>query len=190
MEGAGLLRNLQEFPMALSQESKKILRQIAWDSIKNSKTDPTFVWNDEISVKGASFVTLKKQDHLRGCMGTILAEHKLALDVIQNARNAAFRDPRFEPVEHREIPDLDLSISVLSPMEKLKIASEEELIKALRPEIDGLYLLSGSRRATFLPSVWEQIPDPEQYLSKLKQKAGIAGRMDDFSAYRYTTEHF
>ncbi|WP_020485513.1 AmmeMemoRadiSam system protein A [Methylomonas sp. MK1] len=140
----------------------------------------------------ATFVTLELRGQLRGCIGMLEAVRPLAEDVAENAFAAAFRDRRFPPLAAEELADLDLHISVLSPAVAMKFASEADLIAQLRPGIDGIILQEDGRRGTFLPSVWDDLPDPAQFLQHLKQKAGLPAAYwsDTMQAYRYTTEMF
>lgn len=121
------------------------------------------------------FVTLTKNGSLRGCIGTIEAQETLLVAVADCARGAAFRDPRFTPVEEEELAELRLEISVLTARESIAVSTRVELLQTLRPGVDGLLLEDGPRRSTFLPQVWQQLPDPEQFLSQLLQKAGLPG---------------
>ena len=138
----------------------------------------------------ASFVTLHCAGQLRGCVGTLEARRALVLEVSEMAQAAAFRDPRFQPLRAEEFEQLDLHISVLGVPETLAFSGEEELLRRLRPGIDGLILREGSRSGTFLPSVWEQLPEPREFLRRLKLKAGMDA--DYWSAQivvsRYTAE--
>lgn len=141
----------------------------------------------------ATFVTLlDDRDELRGCIGALEARWPLVEDVARHAFAAAFEDPRFLPVQLEELGRLTLSISILSPAVALPAASEAELIAALRPGIDGVILREGARRSTFLPSVWEQLPEPHQFLAHLRMKAGLPPDYwsDTFRFERYTTESF
>ena len=144
----------------------------------------------------ACFVTLQLDGDLRGCIGHLEAVQPLAIDVADNAFAAAFRDPRFAPVSGAELDALHIEISVLTPSEPLAFGSEEELIALLRPSIDGIILAEneadGSRRGTFLPSVWEQLPQPHDFLRHLKRKAGLSPDhwSDGIRAWRYRTESF
>ena len=124
--------------------------------------------------KRATFVTLKINGQLRGCIGTLVPQRALIKDVAYNACQAAFHDPRFEPLQARELDTLHISISILSPPESMQVASEAELIEQLQPGRDGLIIEDGRHRATFLPSVWEQLPDPVAFVHHLKLKAGMA----------------
>lgn len=143
---------------------------------------------------GAAFVTLELHGRLRGCIGSLepRAGRSLACDVSENAYAAAFRDPRFAPLAEDELAPLHLSISVIGPREPIACATERELLAALRPGVDGLILEAGSRRGTFLPSVWEQLPRPADFLRHLKRKAGLAE--DEWpaalQAWRYRTQYF
>lgn len=122
---------------------------------------------------GASFVTLRIQGELRGCIGTLEARQPLVQDVAQNAFNAAFRDPRFAPVSSQECSLLEIHISVLSQATTINFRSEADLLSQLRPGIDGLILSENCRRSTFLPTVWESLPEAANFFRKLKLKAGF-----------------
>ncbi len=125
----------------------------------------------------ATFVTLKQGGDLRGCVGAIQAHRLLAEDVIANARAAAFDDPRFEPMRRDELARTDIEVSLLSTPRRLLFEDHDGLVAQLRPGVDGLILEHGSgaaaQRATFLPQVWEALPDAEQFLAQLKRKAGF-----------------
>ena len=140
----------------------------------------------------ATFVTLEIGGQLRGCIGTLLAHQPLVQDVATHAYAAAFEDPRFPELTPEEFGQLDVHISVLSLPEPLQFDSEEDLLARLRPGVDGLILHFRHYRATFLPAVWESLPDPYVFLAQLKQKAGLP--LDFWSpelrAERYTTEYF
>ena len=140
----------------------------------------------------ASFVTLKREGRLRGCIGSLEPRAPLVLDVARNAFRCAFQDPRFPPVSADEVPALETSISVLSAPAELRFDSELGLAAALRPGIDGVILAEGKRRGTFLPQVWSSVPEPAAFLQRLKAKAGMAeGHWSpDVRAWRYTTETF
>ncbi len=140
----------------------------------------------------ATFVTLESGGALRGCIGSLEAYQPLVEDVAQHAFDAAFEDPRFPPVTREEAPRLAVHVSVLSPREPLDIRDEEELLRLLRPGVDGLVIAQGHRRATFLPSVWDSLPEPAEFLAHLKRKAGIPSgpSREALQAWRYTTESF
>ncbi|MDP2111404.1 MAG: AmmeMemoRadiSam system protein A [Thiobacillus sp.] len=122
---------------------------------------------------GASFVTLTRQGELRGCIGTLEAHRPLGLDVRENAVAAAFRDPRFLPLTRVEFDEIRVEVSVLSPSEVLVVASEEHALATLRPNVDGVVFEYRHYRSTFLPQVWEQLPDPAEFMAHLKRKAGL-----------------
>ncbi|GMG86958.1 AmmeMemoRadiSam system protein A [Biformimicrobium ophioploci] len=140
----------------------------------------------------ASFVSIKRGDELRACLGTVEAHRPLVSDVASNAHAAASRDHRFAPLEAWELATLQVQISVLSSAQPMEFTTEEELLAQLRPGTDGLVLEAGSARSTFLPVVWVALPDPQDFLRQLKLKAGLPG--DYFPAElrvsRYTTESF
>ncbi len=122
---------------------------------------------------GATFVTLRLDGELRGCIGTLEAEHPLRHDVVRNARNAALRDPRFEPLSEKELAGLSIEVSLLSTPEPLSFADEEDLTRQVEARRHGLVLEYGRHRSTFLPQVWEQLPDARDFLRHLKAKAGL-----------------
>jgi AmmeMemoRadiSam system protein A len=182
----------------LSQTHRTILLTTAWDSIRHGLETGTALRVDAghcevpLSEPGASFVTLHKQGELRGCIGSLQALRPLLTDVAENAFAAAFRDPRFAPLQVRELAELTLDISVLSVPEPMNFNSEQDLLRQLRPHRDGLILQDGPQRGTFLPSVWEALPDAERFLQQLKLKAGLAPDhwSDTMRAWRYSTECF
>ncbi len=132
---------------------------------------PADLW---LRVARATFVTLKKADELRGCIGSLEASRPLAEDVVANARAAAFRDPRFASLAAGEFETVDIEVSLLTAPKRLLFKDEEDLMRLLRPGKDGVILEREGRRATFLPQVWESLPDPAQFLAQLRQKAGFA----------------
>lgn len=140
--------------------------------------------------EGACFVTLHRRGELRGCIGTLSAHRPLLVDVQSNARAAAFGDPRFPPLEELELDDLLVEVSLLSTLESVDFESEQDLIRQLRPGVDGLLLESGFHRGTFLPAVWRSLPEPRLFLRNLKAKAGLAEDFwsSDLEVQRYTTQ--
>lgn len=145
-----------------------------------------------LTVRRSSFVTLRRGEELRGCCGTLDAPRPLAEDVWRNAWAAAFSDYRFPPLTASEWPQLSLHLSLLTSPERLDVTTESQLLAVLRPSLDGLILESETGRATFLPAVWEQLPDPAHFVRQLKMKAGWPARFwsDRVRAWRYTTESF
>jgi hypothetical protein len=136
---------------------------------------------------GATFVTLRKRGELRGCIGTLEARRPLLADVKSNAVAAAFRDPRFPPVTLLELEAIRIEISLLSPLRPIDFESEEDAVARLRPFEDGIVLEYGAARGTFLPQVWEDLPDPVNFLSQLKRKAGLPSSFwaRDVRLFRY-----
>ena len=145
---------------------------------------------EQLGLNRACFVTLHLRGHLRGCIGSLQAHRPLVIDVAQNAFNAAFKDPRFKPLDATEYPEIKLEISVLSPPKPIEFRTETDLINKLRPGVDGLILYDKGHRATFLPSVWDEVPDPLTFLQHLKAKAGLPTNYwsDSIKADNYTTE--
>lgn len=120
-----------------------------------------------------TFVTLKYAERLRGCIGSLSASAPIVSGVRENALNAAFRDPRFSPLKKDELADVRIEVSVLSEPVPLDYANAADLVTMLRPGIDGVIIKKGYASATFLPQVWEQLPQPESFLSHLCMKAGL-----------------
>lgn len=127
----------------------------------------------ELQQPGATFVTLTKDGELRGCIGTLQAHRPLAEDVRSNALAAAFLDSRFMPLTRDEFATVRVEVSLLAVPQPMRFTSEAEALARLRPNIDGVILESGWHRATFLPQVWEDLPDPRQFMAHLKRKAGL-----------------
>jgi AmmeMemoRadiSam system protein B/AmmeMemoRadiSam system protein A len=140
----------------------------------------------------ATFVTLTLKGELRGCIGAMVPQRPLILDVMHSAYRAAFSDPRFAPLSAQELAQLEIEISILSTPRLIEAASEQHLLKALRPDKDGLIIDDAGRRALFLPKVWQAVPQPQAFLQHLKAKAGMPAEhwSDNFRAYRFTTETF
>jgi AmmeMemoRadiSam system protein A len=177
---------------------REILLHIAYQSILSGlqTRQPAAVSIDgvtaRLSARRASFVTLHAEEKLRGCIGSLDPRTSLAEDVSFNAYAAAFRDSRFWPLQVDELDTLALEISVLSTPERLDFDSESSLLGVVRPGIDGLILQEHEFRSTFLPSVWESMPDPARFLGHLKLKAGLASDYwsPSIRVWRYTTESF
>lgn len=145
-----------------------------------------------LSERRATFVTLRVRDDLRGCCGSIEPRFALAEDVWRNAWASAFADPRFPALVAGEYASIHVHISVLSPLERITVLNEVDLLASLRPGIDGLLLELGAARATFLPVVWESLPDPVDFLRHLKMKAGWPPTFwsSQIQVWRYRTESF
>ena len=147
--------------------------------------------NSQLNEKAATFVTLNKKVELRGCIGSLQACRTLAEDVYSNAYSAAFRDSRFKPLAEDELIDLDVEVSILTPPKLIeKGLSKGALLDELEPFKDGLIISDGVNRATFLPSVWEQLSDKEMFVNHLMRKAGIGVWSDKISCQRYYVKSY
>lgn len=146
-------------------------------------------WLDE---PGAVFVTLTQNGELRGCIGSLEAHRALIDDLHANARAAAFQDPRFPALSRQEFAATRVEVSILSPAEPMRFSAEADALAQLRPGIDGVILEYGRHRATFLPQVWEQLPEPRQFMANLKRKAGLETDFwaDNIELSRYQVEKF
>lgn len=182
----------------LSQAHRQSLLQLARNAIQHQlATGKEFnVQLDSLpgtlTTSLASFVTINLNGRLRGCIGSLVAYRPLAEDIASNAQSAAFKDPRFAPLKMSEFKDIEIHISVLSQPEPLQVDSREDLLQKIKPGIDGLIIEEQGHRATYLPSVWDQLPAPEQFISELRAKAGLGrnGWSEHTRVYRYTTEEF
>jgi len=182
--------------MEYTQEERSLLLKTGRESIKffldNQKILPfeAGIFPAHLLEKRATFVTLKHQGKLRGCIGILEAVRPLALDVIHNAHAAAFRDTRFYPLSIKEFEDLDLEISVLSPIEPVEFLNEQDLLGKLRPGTDGLCLEDGMYHGAFLPQMWQQLPVPRDFLNQLKVKAGLPPSYwsESLQVVRFTVE--
>ncbi|MFW6054366.1 MAG: AmmeMemoRadiSam system protein A [Thermodesulfobacteriota bacterium] len=132
--------------------------------------------------KQGTFICLHIRDRLRGCIGSLAAEKPIIESVRENAVNAALHDPRFPPLSARELKETHIEVSVLSEPQPLDYTDGQDLVHKLRPNVDGVILKKGLARSTFLPQVWEQLPEAKQFLSQLCLKAGLA-------AEAWKTEH-
>ena len=143
---------------------------------------------DPLEAPRATFVTLRKHGKLRGCIGSLEGSTPLPESVWANARKAAFHDPRFDPLSNEEFEHIEIHISILSPLEKMRVESEIDLLRQLRPGVDGLVLEDHPNRATFLPAVWESLPEPREFVHELQIKAGLrAGHWSrSIQLWRYT----
>lgn len=168
------------------------LLKVARDAILSAygqslKTDSS---HPSLQVKAASFVTLQDSNKLRGCIGTIDPHRSLLLDVRGNAFDAAFNDPRFEPVSLNEIDRIAIEVSVLTPRVPVNYDSSFDLYSQIKPGVDGVYIEYGQHRGTFLPQVWQQLPDKEQFFKHLKSKAGLPPDFwsESLKVYRYRVQ--
>ncbi len=171
-----------------------ILLTLARNAIARALGAPTVPapYDATLAAPGATFVTLRRHDDLRGCIGSLEAFRPLRDDVEANARAAAFSDPRFPPLARDELATTAVEVSLIGPSEPLRVGSEAEALALMRPRIDGVVLEYGRHRATFLPQVWEQLPEPSVFMEALKRKAGLPADFwhDDLRLARYTVEKF
>ena len=137
------------------------------------KPAPAIPDEPALKANGASFVTLTQDGELRGCIGSLRPQRPLGEDILRNAVAAASEDPRFPPLTADEFTRTRVEVSVLSEAEFLDFDNEADLLRQLVPGEHGLILFSGCRGTTFLPQVWEQLPDPDEFLAALKRKAGL-----------------
>ncbi len=145
------------------------------DIAKSAISQEDFIPHDippVLTQYGASFVTLKLNGQLRGCIGSVYPTKPLILDIIDNARNAAFQDPRFEPLTSEELEKIEISISILSSIERINFRDERDLLSKIYPH--GIIIAERDKRAVYLPIVWEQLPEREIFLNSLKEKAGLS----------------
>lgn len=183
----------------LTQSEQALLLEIARESLTLSvqgQTLPAFQWDtlpEALQEDGASFVTLTKSGQLRGCIGALEAYQPLAQDVQEHATAAALQDFRFPQVRPDELSQIEIEVSVLTPKLNLDYDNSEDLVRLLRPNVDGVVLQDGFRKATFLPQVWEQLPQPEQFLAHLCQKMGASPdlwRRKHLKIFTYQVQEF
>jgi AmmeMemoRadiSam system protein A len=182
----------------LNENQQRTLLDIARRSIEfglqNGRALPiqSADFDEVLRSRAASFVTLHERGELRGCIGALKAYQPLVADVAEHAYAAAFTDPRFPPVTEAELAQLEISISVLGEPEPMRFTSEADLLHQLRPGQDGLILEDGRHRGTFLPSVWESLPEPGDFWRHLKLKASLPVDhwSDTLKVSRYTTFSF
>ncbi len=183
----------------LNQAEQGILLRIAREALDSSVRGeplpaiPLPALPEPLQENGASFVTLTIEGQLRGCIGALEAYQPLALDVQEHAVAAALQDYRFPNVRPTELSFIEIEVSVLTPRSPLAYDSPQDLIQKLRPGIDGVVLQDGFRKATFLPQVWDQISDPEQFLSQLCLKMGANAdlwRTKHIQVFTYQVQEF
>ncbi len=185
--------------MPLVEEDRQFLLSLARQTITSvlegrepQEVDLNCV-SEDLRRPGASFVTLTIGGELRGCIGSIEPRRPLVLDVQENAIAAAFHDPRFPPLSRRELDRTHIEISVLTVPQPLNYEGPADLLAKLRPGVDGVIIERGWQRATFLPQVWEKLPDPCEFLEHLCLKACLAPndyRRSGLRVYTYQVEKF
>jgi MEMO1 family protein len=171
-------------PPGHTRQERQFLMELAKRTVREVVTTGKLPVVDSASVpsplteKKGCFVTLTKKGELRGCIGHILAQVPLYQAIMENARSAATRDHRFPPVAADELGSLEFEISILSEPKPLAFLSPEDLLAKLQPHRDGVVLTVGGQVSTFLPQVWDQLPDKVEFLNRLSLKAGA--RPDDW----------
>ena len=178
-----------------SEQQQQLMLKVACDSLKNGVRlgAPLPVdaskYEDQLVANMATFVTLNINEQLRGCIGSLMAHRPLIVDIADNAYSAGFRDPRFPHITANELDLLDIHISILTTPEPISFSSKDDLLQQIRPGVDGLILSDGFSRGTFLPSVWEQLPEKDQFLQHLLMKAGLPSNYwsDSIKIERYET---
>lgn len=172
----------------------KFARSVIQEALKKGeKLGSADTGSPALYEKRGCFVSLHQRGNLRGCIGTIEPEQSLLEGVEANALNAAFRDPRFSPLKAKELQMTDIEVSVLTVPQKLMFKDADDLKAQLKPGIHGVILSKGWQRATFLPQVWEQLPDTEMFLKHLCQKAGLGSdcwKDPDIQVEVYEAEYF
>jgi len=183
----------------LTEGERQILLRLARESIENAVAGkhPTPIdlksLPEQLREDGASFVTLTIHGELRGCIGALEAYQPLAEDVREHAVAAAFEDPRFPPLSKGELNRIKIEVSRLTRPKPLEYSSSDDLVKKLRPHVDGVILKDDFRRATFLPQVWEKVPNADEFLGHLCMKMGLKGnawRDAKLQVYIYQVEEF
>lgn len=174
----------------LMERLGKPVPQSQVDSLNTALKDPCF------QIVSGTFVTLKIDGQLRGCIGNLASNESLVSGVCRNAINAAFHDPRFAPLSAAELDLVEIEISILTEPKPMEYHDSADLLKKLRPNVDGVTISAGHTSATFLPQVWEQLPKPQEFLSHLCMKAGLSAdawknRKLEVSTYQvqYFEEH-
>lgn len=193
----GCLKKQFEFNMLTHQQQLQLL-DIAKQSIQHGLDNgrPLTIDTDKLEPVMqehlASFVTLHRNDNLRGCIGVLEPIRPLASDIANNAFSAAFSDHRFPAVTSAESNELEIHISILGTPSSMDFTSEADLVSQLQPDIDGLILEYKNHRGTFLPSVWESVKEPQEFLNHLKMKAGLSANFwdNEVSIKRYSVEAF
>jgi len=176
----------------LTKEQKDIILALAKEAVisavRGKKIDKNswlqkYPW---LSKKGAVFVTLNKNHNLRGCIGSIIAHQSLIDDIINNAKSATLNDPRFSPVKLNELDNITIEVSYLTEPKLLKYSDVDELKRKIRKRLDGVILNLNGYQATYLPSVWEQLPDFNSFFATLCQKAGLSSNCLKYHPTIYT----
>lgn len=179
--------------MNYSQQHKQNMLDIAWQALQYGLEQrrplevDTKQFDEILQCQQATFVTLEKNDQLRGCIGSLQAIEPLIINIAHNSYRAGFEDPRFSPITALELPLLSIHISILSQPTAMVVEDEQDLLTQLQPNIDGLILKEHGYQSTFLPSVWHSLPKAKDFVQQLKLKAGLPQNYwsDTICFYRY-----
>jgi len=183
----------------LNDQEGKYLLEVARKTIRQELfKDKPATQGDEMSSpkfseRRGTFVTLTINDNLRGCIGHIIPQETLLEGIKENAINAAFKDPRFNPLSKKEWDDIKIEISILTDPRPLEYSDADDLLNKVRPNIDGVIIKKGYYQATFLPQVWEQLPDKKEFFTHLCLKAGMDGnewKKGKLEVYIYQVQAF
>lgn len=184
-------KSLEDFKLIYGKKLMHIAEVALYDSVINhhqyspSRKD----YDNNLFNKGASFVTLKQNGELRGCIGSIIPRLGIAQDVADNAYAAALEDNRFKPLSSTDLAQVELTISLLTGFERIRYQDEADLLSQLNPEVDGVIIRAGDRQGLFLPSVWKESPNKQEFLNNLKLKAGMSPSYwsNKIKVYRFYT---
>jgi len=178
-----------------TKEQKRVILQIARDAIKEAVLKTKIINKEELirkypwlKQKGAVFVTINEFNQLRGCIGSIIAYRPLIDDIIENAKAAALNDPRFRPLTPQELDKIDIEVSILTPPKPLNYKDIDDLRRKIKPGVHGVILNYRGYQATYLPSVWEQLPNFDIFFSSLCQKAGLPSNCLEYHPQIYVYE--
>lgn len=184
----------------LSEKQGEVLLRLARETItsllgieQENQLHPKVFSVPVFQQKRGVFVTLKKDGQLRGCIGSLTACEHLVEGIRNHTKNAAFYDSRFTRVQADELADIDVEISILSEPVPLEFIGPEDLVRKLSPHVDGVIFGYGSYQSTFLPQVWDQLPNPEDFLGHLAMKAGLqreGWKNDGVEIATYQAQHF
>lgn len=178
------------FAAAYKDQLRRIVSRSLAEAVRHKHYSPARKdYGNELFDKGASFVTLKQNGELRGCVGTVVPHVAVAHDLAENAYRAAMEDGRFSPLTEEELSRTRFSISLLTGFERVPYWDESDLLNRIRPGIDGLIIRDGDRQGLFLPSVWKELPDKAEFLKNLKVKAGFNPSYwsNNIKVYRFRT---
>jgi AmmeMemoRadiSam system protein A len=160
----------------------QVIKELAWSGIKSQLGVDTLIEKYDVVKEypefvkaGATFITLKKDGNLRGCIGSLAAQNELYNDLVINARKAAFNDPRFKPVTKEELNSISLEVSILTPAVLVQYESIADLKSKIEIGVDGVILKLGQNQGTFLPQVWDDLPTFELFFDHLCKKARLEG---------------